>query len=133
MLRHIADDRHLAGRENPVAVVERDDHQMMQVGGENQRDAHDGEKIADQRALLVLSRIDGGDEAKPHLLGNNRAGDLQGRNRQPRRHTKHCPDHDLLKQHQDHRHEGIQIDLIGRLMRRQQDAGQNQRDRQPHA
>ena len=110
MLRHIADDRHLAGRENRVAVVERRDHQMMQIGGENQRDAEQGEEIADQRALLILGRIDGGDKAQAHLLGDDRTRDLQRRNRQPRGHAQHRADHDFLKQHQDHRHQRIEID-----------------------
>ena len=41
----VAQDRNLARREQRVAVVERRDHQMMQVGGEDQRDAEHAEKI----------------------------------------------------------------------------------------
>ena len=39
VLRDVAGQRHLARREQRVAVVQRGDHQMMQVGGEDQRDA----------------------------------------------------------------------------------------------
>ena len=80
----VADQRHLARAEQRVAVVERGDHQVMQVGGEDQRDAEHGEEIADDHALLALRRIDRGDEAEPELLGDDRAGDLQRRDREPR-------------------------------------------------
>ena len=82
--RDVADQRHLARPEQRVAVVERGDHEMMQVGREDQRDAEHGEEIADDHALLALRRIDRGDEAEPELLGDHRAGDLQRRDRQPR-------------------------------------------------
>ena len=77
--------RHSPGRTDRVAVVERGDHQMMHVGREQQRDAEQREEIADQQALLALGRIDRGDEAKPQLLGDDRAGDLQRRNASPAR------------------------------------------------
>ena len=53
MLRRVADRRDLARRKDGVAVVQRRDHQVMQVGGEDQRDAEHGKKIADDDALLV--------------------------------------------------------------------------------
>ena len=63
MLRHVADQRDLARLEDGVAVVHRRDHQVMQVGGKDQRDAKHAEEITDDHALLVLGRIDRGDEA----------------------------------------------------------------------
>ena len=42
-------------------------------------------------ALLALGRIDRGDEAEAELLRDHRAGDLQGRDRQPRRQAEHAP------------------------------------------
>ena len=88
--RDVADKRHFAGPEQRIAVVERGDHQVMQVGGEHQRDAEHGEEIADDHALLALRRIDRGDEAEPKLLGDDGARDLQGRDRQPRGQAKHA-------------------------------------------
>ena len=130
--RDVADHRHLAGREQRVAVVERGDHQMMQVGREDQRDAEHAEEIADEHALLALGRIDRGDEAEPHLLGDHRARDLQRRDRQPRGEAEHGADQELLAEHQQHRAERAQIDLIGAAMQRQQHRGEHQRDGQPH-
>ena len=85
---HVADHRHLAGREQPVAVVERGDDEMMQVGREDQRDAEQRQEIADQHALLALGRIDRGDEAEAQLLRDHGARDLQRRDRQPRGQTQ---------------------------------------------
>ncbi len=75
----VAEQRHLARAEQRVAVVERGDHEVMQVGGEDQRDAEHGQEIADDHALLALRRIDRGDEAEPELLGDDGARDLQRR------------------------------------------------------
>ena len=57
VLRHVADRQQFARLEHRVAVIERGDHQMMQVGGKNQGDAEHGKEVADQHALLVLCRI----------------------------------------------------------------------------
>ena len=95
--RDVADERHLARLEQRVAVVERGDHQVMQIGGEDQRHAEHGQEIADDDVLLALRRIDRGDEAEPHLLGDHRARDLQRRDRQPRGQAQHRADQDLLR------------------------------------
>ena len=75
--RRVAGSWHFAGLEQVVAVVERGNDQMMHVGGEKQRDAEKRQEIADDRALLALRRIDRGDEAKPELRGDHRAGDFE--------------------------------------------------------
>ena len=125
--------RHLAGLEQRVAVVERGDHQVMQVGGEDQRDAEHGEEIADDHALLALRRIDRGDEAEPQLLGDHRARDLQRRDRQPRGEAEHRADQHLLRRASaSDRPERAQIDLIGVAVQRQQHRRQHQRDGEPH-
>ena len=120
----------LARREDRVAVVQRRDHQMMAVGGEQQRHAEHGEEIADQHALLALGRIDRGDEAEPHLLGDHGARDLQRRQRHARGRAQHDADHDLMHHHapaaapsEPH------VDLVGVAMQRQDDQRQQQRDR----
>ena len=105
----------------------------MQVGREDQRDAEHAEEIADDDALLALGRIDRGDEAEPHLLRDHRARDLQRRDRQPRHQAQHRADEQLLAEHQQHRPDGVQIDLIGVAMQRHDHRGQHQRDGEPHA
>src|SRR5690242_1668736 len=70
--RDVAARHDFSWRKHHVAVVEGRDHQMMAVGRKQQRDAEHGEEIADQDALLSLGRIDRGDEAEPHLLGDDR-------------------------------------------------------------
>ena len=115
VLRGVADQRHLARLEDRVAVVHRRDHQVMHVGGEDQRDAEQREEIADQHALLVLRRVDRGDEAEAELLGDHRAGDLQRRDRQPRGQAEHRADDDFLHQHGQHRRQRGEIDGIGLL------------------
>ena len=47
-----------------------------------------------------LGRIDGADEAEPHLLGDDAASDLQRSHRNLRGGAQHDADHDLLD-HQD--------------------------------
>ena len=98
VLRGVADQRQFARLEDRVAVVHRGNDEMMQIGGKDQRDAKQREKIADQQALLVLGRVDGGDEAQAQLLGDDGAGDLQRRNRQPRGQAEDRADKQFLKQ-----------------------------------
>lgn len=50
---------------------------MMQVGGENQRNTHQAQKIANEKPLLVLRGIDSRDETQTQLLGNDGTGNLQ--------------------------------------------------------
>ncbi len=50
---------------------------MMAVGRKQHGDAEHGEEVADQDALLALGRVDRGDEAEPHLLGDHAARNLQ--------------------------------------------------------
>ena len=128
----VAEHRHLAGPEDDVAVVERRDHQMMQVGRKDHGEAEHCEEIADEHALLSLGRIDRGDEAEPHLLGDHHAGNLQRRDREPRQQAQHRADQQLLEQQLHHRHEGVQIDLIGAAVQRHDDRGEHQRKREPH-
>ena len=61
------------------------------------RDAEHGEEVADDHALLALGRIDRGDEAEPHLLGDHHARDLQRRDREPRQQAQHRADQQLLE------------------------------------
>ena len=105
----------------------------MHVGGEEQRDAEHGEEIADDRALLALRRIDRGDEAETQLLGDHVACDFKRGNGQPRRDAEHHADEDFLNQHHQSRPEGARIDVIGAAMERQQHAGENEGECQPHA
>ena len=81
MLRGVSHQRQLAWLKNGVAVVHRRYHEVMQICGKDERYADQCQKIPDQKPLLVLRRINGGDKSKPKLLGNDGAGDLQGRNR----------------------------------------------------
>ena len=69
MLRRVAHQRQFARLKNRVAVVHCRDHQMMQIGGENQRDAEHRQEISDQKPLLVLRWIDGGDKSKAQVAG----------------------------------------------------------------
>ena len=103
----------------------------MQVGGEQEREAENGEEVADQHALLALRRIDRGDEAETELLGDHRAGDLQRRDGEPRRHAEHGADQELLAEQDHHRPDLVQIDLIGGAMERQHDGGKHQRHGEP--
>ncbi len=90
------------------------------------------QEISDQKPLLVLRWIDGGDKSKAKLLGNDRARDLQGGNRKSCRQPQHGADDDLLeKKHQD-RPDRVEIDCVGLLMRRQYDRRKHQRDAEPH-
>ena len=91
------------GPEQLVAVVQAGDHQVMQVGREDQRDAEQGEEIADDQALLALRRIDRGDEAEAELLGDHRARDLQRRDGQPRGQAEHHADQQFLPERDEHR------------------------------
>ena len=81
MLRRVSQQRQFSRLKNRVAVVHRRDHQMMQIGGEDERYAEHRQEISDQNPLLVLRWIDGGDKSKAKLLGNDRARDLEGGNR----------------------------------------------------
>src|SRR5947209_15025947 len=58
--RDVAARHQFAGREDRVAVIQSGDHQVMGVGGEQQRQPEDGEEVADQQPLLALRRIDRG-------------------------------------------------------------------------
>src|SRR5881227_2950233 len=49
-----AEKWNLAGLEQGVAVVERRDHQVMQIGGKHQREAEHGQEIRDDHTLLAL-------------------------------------------------------------------------------
>ena len=89
------------GLEQPVAVMQPGDDEMMQVGGEDQRDAEQREEVADDQALLPLRRIDRGDEAEPKLLRDHRARDLQRRDGQPRGQAQHHADQQLLSERDD--------------------------------
>ncbi len=133
VLGDVAGERHLARLEDRVAVVHRRDDEMMHVGGEDQRHAEHGEEVADQHALLVLRRIDRGDEAEAELLRHHGAGDLQRRNREPRGDAEHEADEDLLDHFDDQRHQCVEIDRVGLPVQRQQHRGQRQRDGEPHA
>ena len=68
VLRRVAHERQFARRKDRVAVIHRHDHQVMEIGGKHQRNTEHGQKISDQRALFVLGRIDGRDEAQTQLL-----------------------------------------------------------------
>src|SRR4051794_11439708 len=65
--RDVTRQRQLAGREQRVAVVERGDDQVVHVGREDQRDAEERQKIADDQALLALRRVDRRHEAEAEL------------------------------------------------------------------
>ncbi len=105
----------------------------MQVGGEDQRHAEHGEKIADQNALLVLRRVNGGDEAETELLRHDRARDLQGRHCEPRRQPKHRADDDLLEQERQHGRKRLHVDAVSLLVCGEENDRQNEGDGEPHA
>ena len=103
---------------------------MMAVGGKQQRQAEDGEEVADQEALLPLGRIDRGDEAEAELLGDHRARDLQRRQRHPRGGAEHDADDDLVQHQHQQRRQRLHVDLVGGAVQRQDHQRQQQRDRQ---
>ena len=105
----------------------------MQVGGEQQRNAEDGQKVADHDALLALGRIDGGDEAEAELLGDHGARDRQRRNGDAGGGAEDQPDQDFVHQQHRQRRQVLQIDLIGAPMQRQQDERERQRNAEPDA
>src|SRR4029078_10542853 len=82
VLRRVSQKRQFPWLKNCVAVIHRCDHQMMHIGGENERHAEQSQEISDQNPLLVLRWIDGGDESQAKLLGNDGARDLEGGNRE---------------------------------------------------
>src|SRR5712691_1199516 len=128
----VAHERNLARLEQHVAVVERGDEQVMQVGGEQHGDAEDGEEVADQHALLPLGRVDRGDEAEAELLGDDAAGDLQRRDGEPRGEAEHGADQQLLAQRQQDRAGRAQVDRVGGTVQRQQHGGEHQRHHEAH-
>jgi len=77
VLRRVAHKRQFARLKDFVAVIHRRDHQMVQISGKHQSDTEHGQKISDQKALLVLGRIDSSDEPEAQLLGNDRSGYLE--------------------------------------------------------
>jgi len=95
----------------------------------NSDDPEQRQEVADQQALLALGRIDRGDEAEPHLLGDHRARDLQRRQRHPRGGAEHDADDDLVQHQHDQRRHRLHVDVIGGAMQRQDDQRQQQRDR----
>ncbi len=105
----------------------------MQVGGEDQRYPEHGQEVAEDDALLTLRRIDRGDEAEAELLGDDRACDLERGDGEPRGHSEHGADEQLLAKHHQHRPVGPQIEVIGIAMERQQHGRERQGDRQAHA
>src|SRR5262249_44142556 len=116
MLRGIAEKRQLAGLEDLVAVVHRRNHEMMQVGGKNQRDPKQAEEISNQHTLLVLGWINCRDKTETELLRDDRSRHLKRRDREPRRQAEHRPDNEFLEQENKDRSEGRKIDSIGLLM-----------------
>src|SRR6202021_1894423 len=90
--RHVPARQHLARRKHRVAFIERGDDEIVAVGCKQQRDAEQGEEVADQQSLLALGRIPRGDEAEPHLLGDHRPGNLQRRQCHPRGGADHNAD-----------------------------------------
>ena len=74
--RRVADRRDAAGRQKAVAIEHGRDDEVVEVGGEDQRHAEQGQEVADRR-LLAHGRVDGGDEAEPELVGDDGAGRLQ--------------------------------------------------------
>ena len=103
---------------------------MMAVGRKQQRHAEQGEEISDQQALLALGRIDRGDEAEAHLLGDHRARDLQRRERHPRGGAEHDADDDLVHHQYQKRRQRLHVDVVGGAVQRQDDQRQQQRDRE---
>ena len=104
---------------------------MMHIGGEQQRDAEDGEEISDQHALLALRRIDRRDEAEAELLGDDGASQRQRRDRHPRDRAENKADDDFMHQQHQQRRQVLQIDLIGAPMQRHDDGGERQRHAEP--
>ncbi|MGY3391897.1 hypothetical protein ACVWW6_004488 [Bradyrhizobium sp. USDA 3311] len=122
----------LARREDRIAVVQRRDHQMMAVGGEQQRHPEHGQEVADQHALLSLRRIDRGDEAEPHLLRDHGTRNLERRQRHARGCPQHDADRDLMQHQHQKRRQRAHVDVIGAAMQRQDDQREQERDRQLH-
>ena len=98
VLRRIAHERQFARRKDRVAVIHRHDHQVVEIGGKHQRNTEHGQKISDQRALFVLGRIDGRDEAQTQLLCDDGSCHLQCRNRQSCGEAQYRADDQLLEQ-----------------------------------
>src|SRR5262245_30944654 len=116
MLRRVTQQRQFARLKYRVAVVHRRDHEMMQIGGEYERYAEHRQEISDQKALLVLSWVNGSNKSKPKLLGNDRASNLQRRNCEPCRQSQHRTDDDLLEEKHQDRPDCAEVDRIGLLM-----------------
>jgi hypothetical protein len=99
----------------PAAVVERRDHEIMQIGREDERDAEHGEEVSEGDALLALHRVEAGDEAEPQLLCDRGARDLQRRKREPRGQAENGGEDQFLNEEADKRRETSRdIDRIGR-------------------
>ena len=130
---HVGHGRHFAGAEQAVAVVQARDHQVVQIGREDQRDAEQREEIAEDDALLALGRIDRGDEAEAELLRDHRTRGLQRRDREPRRHAEHQADQQLLAERHDDGAGRAQVDGVAGAVQREHHEGEHQRDGEPHA
>src|ERR1700733_3637058 len=70
-----AEPEETSARAGSTAAARRGDDEMVHVGGKEQCDPEQGEKVADDHALLALGRIDGGEKAEAELLGDDGAGD----------------------------------------------------------
>ena len=80
--RRIAGRRDAGRRQEGVAVADRRDREMVQVGGEDQRHAEQGQEVADRGACCRPGRVDRHGEGEPELLGDEVAGRLQARHHQ---------------------------------------------------
>ena len=110
------------GAKQRVAVVQRGDHEVMQVGGEDQRDAEHVRKLPTITPCWPCVGSTAVTKPSPSLLGDHRARDLQRRDRQPRGQAEHDADQELLAEQQQHRPERAQIELIVVAVQRQQHA-----------
>src|SRR5262245_50255491 len=106
---------------------------MVQIGSEYERYAEDRQEISDQKALLVLRRVNGGDKSKPKLLRNDGARNLQRRNREPCGQSQHRTDDDFLEEKHQDGADGAEINRIRLLMSRQDNRREHQRDAEAHA
>ena len=132
--RDIAEQRHLARLEQRVAVVERGDHEMMQVGREDQRHAEDGEEIADDaRPAGPCVGSTAVTKPSPSCCAMTEpatcSAEIVSRAVSP----STAPTNSSCAQQREHRAERPQVDRIGVAMQRQQHRGEHQRDGQPHA
>ena len=99
--RRIAEGRHRLRRQHGVAPADRVERHVVQVGGQDQRDAEEREEVAERRLLPALRRIHGHRVGQAELLRDDQARRLQGGQDHPHGQADHQPDQRLREQQPD--------------------------------